>query len=120
RSHPARLRLALIPRLCWLSRLRRFTAIWRSTLKVCAPLSLRIRLASSAKDTSRTQCNLFSTPQCCRTASLNRTPSAGRETREYRLFIPASSPGLPRASPHATPCKLTHPALPPTQSQHLE
>src|SRR6266446_86425 len=62
-----------MPRLWCGSRRKRFKAIWRRTAKVWAPLSLRIRQASSSKETSRTQWREFSMPQCCRTAWANRT-----------------------------------------------
>src|SRR5262249_29329186 len=93
------------------SRRKRFKAMWRRTAKVWAPLSLRIRQASSANETSRTPWRELSLPQWCRTAWANRTPWAGRDVRKYRVSTWTVSPTSRRASTIPTLCKLDHEAL---------
>jgi hypothetical protein len=67
-------------------------------------------------DIEHPKCNPFSTPQCCRTASPKRTPSAGIETKEYRLSISTFSPMSRCNSTMPRLCTLLHEPFAPHQS----
>jgi IS5 family transposase len=70
-SHPAFLRLAVMPVLIVLSCLSKFSAMRLMIDRFSAALPVRVRLRSSAKLTSKLQCRLISTSQCRRAAFMN-------------------------------------------------
>jgi hypothetical protein len=60
------------------SRRNKFNASRRNVARFSAACPARARLWSSRKHTSNTQCSLFSTPQCPRTARANVSTATGR------------------------------------------